>query len=90
VADDSVFGFYAIPLPRGARQAVLTRSGARHPVELLDRGTERTTLQGVPRELRHEVLRLGTQEHHLWYDPEGRLMKVEVPALGVTAARESS
>lgn len=89
VADDSIFGIYALPPARRARQAVFARSGSRVPVELVDRGTERTTVQGVPRELRHEVLRLGTQEHHLWYDAEGRLMKVEVPALGLTAERGS-
>ena len=89
VAADSVFGLYAIPPARGARQAVSPRSGARLPAEVLDRGTERTTLHGVLRELRHDLLRLGSQEHHLWYDQDGRLMKVEVPALGLTAERES-
>ncbi len=87
VADDSVFGLYAIPPARGARHAVAPRSGARFPLEVVDRGTERTTLQGVPRDLRHDVLRLGSQERHLWYDQNGRLMKVEVPALNLTAER---
>lgn len=89
VVDDSVFGLYAIPPARGARQAVAPRSGARLPAELLDRGTERTTVQGVSHELRHYVLRLGSQERHLWYDQDGKLMKVEVPALGLTAERGS-
>lgn len=89
VADDSVFGLYAIPPARGTRQAVFPRSGARLPAEVVDRGTERTTLQGVPRELRHDVLRLGSQERHLWYDQDGRLMKVEIPALSLMAERES-
>jgi hypothetical protein len=84
-----VFGLYAIPPARGARQAVFPRSGSRLHAELLDRGTERTTLQGVPRELRHEVLRLGAREYHLWYDQDGKLMKVEVPALALSAERGS-
>ncbi len=87
VADDSVFALYTIPPPSGAQQAVAPRSGARLPAAVLDRGTERTTLQGVARELRHLVLRLGSQERHLWYDQKGRLMKVEVPALGLIAER---
>lgn len=90
VADDSVFALYAIPPARGTRQAVFPRNGSRLPAELLERGTERTTLQGVPRDLRHEVLRLGSREHHLWYDQDGRLMKVEVPALGLIAERGPS
>jgi hypothetical protein len=32
---------------------------------------------------------VGTKEHHLWYDAEGHLMKVEVPAIGLTAERGS-
>lgn len=89
VADDSVFALYTIPPARGARQAVAPRSGARLPAQVLDRGTERATLQGVAREARHIVLRLGSQERHLWYDQDGKLMKVEVPALGLTAERGS-
>lgn len=90
VADDSVFGLYAVPPSRSALQAVFPRSGSRLPAELLPRGTERTTFRGVARELHHEVLRLGARELHLWYDSQGRLMKVEVPALGLIAERGPS
>jgi len=87
VVDDSAFALHAVPPARGTRQAVFPRNGERLPVEVVDRGTEQITLQGVPRELRHEVLRFGPQERHLWYDEGGRLMKVEVPALGLVAER---
>jgi hypothetical protein len=35
----------------------------------------------------HLVLTSGTDERHLWYDQEGRLMKVEIPAQDITAER---
>jgi hypothetical protein len=89
VVDDSVFALHAVAPPRRVRQAIAVRSGARLPVQIDGRGIERTTIQGVPRDLRHEVLRVGAQERHLWYDQDGRLMKVEAPGLSLVAERES-
>lgn len=89
LADDSVFSLHAIPPARGTRHAVMPRSGTRLPAEVAGGGVERTTVQGVPRELRHVVLRIGTQDRHLWYDQDGKLMKVEAPGVSLTAERES-
>ena len=89
LVDDSVFALHAVPPARRARQAVAVRSGARLPVEVLERGVERTAIQGIPRDLRHEVLRTGSDERHLWYDQDGKLMKVEAPGVSLTAERES-
>jgi hypothetical protein len=87
VADDSVFALYAIRPAPGTLQVLTPRNGQRTPAELVRLGTERTTLQGVSHQLEHWVLR-GEDERHLWYDDAGRLMRVEIPALSLTAERE--
>lgn len=87
VADDSVFGLYAIRPAPGPLQILTPRNGQRTPAELVRLGTERTTLQGVSHQLEHWVLR-GKDVRHLWYDQAGRLMRVELPGLSLTAERE--
>ncbi len=90
VVDDSVFALYAIRPTPGLLQVMAPRTGARLSAELLERGTERTTLQGVTHPLAHWVLRLGPEERHLWYDEAGRLMRVDLPALSLSAERTSA
>jgi hypothetical protein len=87
VADDSVFALHALQPDRAASQAIFPRSGTRLPARLEDRGLDQTTLRGVAYRLRHLVLTLGPQERHLWYDERGRLMRVDIPALELTAER---
>lgn len=89
VADDSVFALYAIRPAPGPLQVLTPRTGERSPAELVWLGTEHTTVQGVDHQLEHWVLR-GADERHLWYDEAGRLMRVEIPSLSLTAERESS
>jgi len=89
VVDDSVFALYAIRPAPGTLQLLAPRSGQRTPAELVSLGTEQTTLQGVGRQLEHWVLR-GGDERHLWYDEAGRLMRVEIPSLSLSAERESA
>lgn len=87
VLDDSVFALYAVRPTPGLQYAIVPRTAGRLSAELLDRGTERTTVQGVSHALAHWVLRSGGEERHLWYDEAGRLMRVDVPALSLTAER---
>jgi hypothetical protein len=90
VADDSVFSLYAAALERepGPVQVFYPRTGERRPATLEDRGTEATTLAGEPRDdLRHLVLRSEATSYHLWYDSQGRLIKVGVPGVGLVAER---
>lgn len=89
IVDDSVFALYAMRPPPGALQLLAPRSGQRTDAELASLGTEQTSLQGVGRPLEHWVLR-GRDERHLWYDEAGRLMRVEIPALSLSAERESA
>ena len=88
VLDDSVFALYAL-VPRGAGhlEALAARTGDRSAVQLIDRGEERTTLQGVGHTLHHIVLRVGEEPRDLWYDGRGRLRRVDVPATGLVAER---
>ncbi len=90
VLDDSVFALYAIRPASGPIQTIAPRTGVRLPAELQEQGIESTTLQGVSHPLAHWVLRLGPEERHLWYDEAGRLMRVDVPALGLSAERASA
>lgn len=89
VADDSVFALYAIRPAPGPLEVLMPRNGQRAPAELVSLGTERTTLQGVSRQLEHWVLR-GADERHLWYDETGRLMRVDLPSLSLSAEREAA
>ncbi len=87
VADDSVFALYAL-MPVGERfQVIAPRDADRQAARLTDLGLAQTTLGGVVHELRHVVLHLGEEERHLWFDREGKLQKVEVPAAGLVAER---
>ena len=66
---------------------VLPRQGWRTDYQLTNRGQEETAVQGILLPLLHLVLSTGTDVSHLWYDNDGRLMKVEIPARQLTAVR---
>jgi hypothetical protein len=91
LVDDSVFALYAL-LPRrtGHLAALAARTGDRSATEIVDRGEQHTTLQGVDLTLRHIVLLVGDQPRDLWYDAQGRLMRVDIPAAGLVAERLSA
>ncbi|GBD31193.1 hypothetical protein HRbin33_00141 [bacterium HR33] len=89
VADDSVFGLYALPPKRapGPVQLFNPRTERRVAGRLTDRGTGRVLVGGVAHTLQHLVLETENGLRHLWFDSSGRLMKVEIPAAGLTAER---
>jgi hypothetical protein len=88
LVDDSVFALYAL-LPRGigALRALAARTGDGSAAQIINRGEGRTTLQGVAHTLQHVVLSVGGQSRDLWYDAQGRLMRVDLPATGLVAER---
>ena len=88
LVDDSAFAVYAL-LPLGQRhlEALAARTGDRSAAQVTDRGEEHTTLQGVAHTLRHIVLGVGVHSLDLWYDPQGRLMRVDSPASHLVAER---
>lgn len=92
LADDSVFALHAL-LPGsapGAVQILWPRSGQRTAGTLNPHGQDTTTVGGAQRTLRHVSLETGEATRHLWYDDQGRLVKVSIPALGLTAVRRST
>jgi hypothetical protein len=102
VLDDSVFAlyrfvaWYARPAPR-TLTAIYPRSGRRETITVRDHGHATTTLNGDPATLRHVTVGGaggagvgeggGAGDVHLWLAPDGRLMKVEIPARRVSAER---
>lgn len=92
LADDSLIALYAL-LPgraEGSLRQVWPRGERRETTNLRDAGTETIPFgeQAVP--LQHYVLGSGDKVRHLWFDERGRLMKVEIPGLGISAIRTGS
>jgi hypothetical protein len=57
---------------------------------LTDHGTDRIRVKGVERPLRHLSLDVESEVHHLWFDQQGRLIQVSIPAQNVRAVRNNS
>ncbi len=89
VADDSVFALYALPPGRapGSVNLVNPRGERQVAGQLTNRGTARVLVGALPHTLQHLVLETEAGPRHLWFDDSGRLMKVEIPAAGITAER---
>jgi hypothetical protein len=89
VVDDSVLALYALPPGTGAGpvRLVAPRQRAFADFQLANRGMEESAVAGETYLMLHLVLMSDTEERHLWYHEDGRLMKVEIPAQEVTAER---
>jgi hypothetical protein len=93
IVDDSVFSLFTAVawLARGAGgsiTAIFPRAGVAETWTVRDQTQAATTLNGAPVQLRlvtAEGARLGTVR--IWMDSAGRLVKVEIPRLHLTAAR---
>lgn len=89
IVDDSLLATYAI-LPGAAAGSVMLfapRDGTHQRGRLQDLGTERIVIAGKPQATRH--VRLGGPDGgvDLWFATDGRLLKVDLQRLGVTAVR---
>ncbi|MBI4419754.1 MAG: hypothetical protein HY560_02940 [Gemmatimonadetes bacterium] len=89
IVDDSSFALNAIPPGRapGSVSVLWPRHGRREAGELADLGMARTEVGVRSAELQHFQLTTGADTRDLWYDERGRLMKVDVPAAGLSAVR---
>lgn len=95
VLDDSLFALYAAvawltPLtgPPVAFTAVFARALRREALELRPLGPAETVVGGDLVTLEHLVVTGGAAGVvHVWIDPDGRLMKVEIPDRGWVAER---
>ena len=92
VADDSALGLFAVlPSARaGPVDIFQPRTGRRTSATLDPQGTDVTTVRGVRRELRHFLVRGDADPIHLWYDVQGRLMKISIPNRSLMAERTES
>lgn len=93
IVDDSVFapfllaGWRATSAPRIVT-AIYPRSARRVDLTITDLGMAETTLNRDPATLHHVLIDGGVDGPvHVWLSPEGRLMKVEVPARALRAER---
>jgi len=93
IVDDSVFSLFLLaawragPSPQSVT-AILPRSAARTTLTVTDSGVQSTTLNRDPAMLRHILLLGGPMGPvHVWLNPDGRLMKVELPEQSLRAER---
>jgi len=87
LVDDSAFALHAFPPPGHPGPVVLLwRSGRREHSQWFDKGIEPTELNGMTVRLHHIQL-AGPPLRDLWYDEKGRLAKVDIPSLNVSAVR---
>lgn len=89
LAHDSLFALYAM-LPGtqpGAVSLLWPHSGRRAAPILENHGLTVTQVGGVDRALTHLTLGAGQWMRQLWFDAQGRLWKVVLPDLGLTAVR---
>jgi len=88
VLDDSVFALYVFAAwmassEAGEVTAILPRSLRRETMQIQDHGLAATTVN-----LRHITVSGGGAESvHLWLDPAGRLIKLEIPSRRLSAER---
>jgi hypothetical protein len=93
VLDDSVFALYLFVLWRATPEpltliAIVPRALRREQIVIQDRGSALTLVNRDPTTLRHVTVSGGVNQLvHLWVDPAGRLVKVEIPSRRLTAER---
>ena len=93
IVDDSVFSLFAVVAWRATAgwprvSAIFPRAGVQESWSLRDLGPATTPVNGVPAQLRRttaEGPRLGLVT--IWTDAAGRIAKVEIPRLHLTAER---
>ena len=89
LTDEFLVSLYVLlPSQReGTITAIDPRTGRTEMLELADLGSGSTRVGDAAMTLRHLTLGSGNQIKHLWYDSDGRLMKLEVADGSLTATR---
>jgi len=89
LADDSVFAYHALPPSLSHPEARgMTLRGARHGgAEVTDHGAEPTDVGPDQRTLWHVSVTLAGATRHLWYDEQGRLIKLSIPSRDLVVLR---
>ncbi len=89
VVDDSIFALYALPpgMSSGNVRLFALRDDKRSDVTLTNRGLHPPMLNGTQQDLVEVALESADGERIIWFDRQGRLMKVEDRIAGITAQR---
>lgn len=78
------------PFESGGRVPVIVPTeGRAYMLPLSEMGTETLSIGGRPVQLRHLQLGDGEAARQVWVDGQGRVVRVELPASGYAAVRES-
>ncbi len=91
ILDDDVYHqHFFVPLARRSGQVtvVVPRRNSQLTGRVEERGTEKIRIDGKEVSAVHLVVTLPDGARDLWFDDGGRLLKVAVPARGLTALRE--
>lgn len=87
--DDLVHQTYFALLAKGrALQAINLRSAHGSPISLRALGPEPLTIGGKPITATHYSMQNGARQREFWVDSEGRILRVEIPSIGLKATRE--
>lgn len=87
---DSVFGYYAIlPQKTGPVALISAQDGGRRSGTMQVHGVERTAIAGTQRTVRRVTIESDGGTLTLWFDTEGRLVKMNVPSLELTVERRA-
>lgn len=92
VLDDSVFAMYLFAAWQARTEpstltAIFPRALRRESVQVQDLGLEAATRNPDASKLRHISVTGGSETVHLWLDPSGRLMKLQIPSRRLSAER---
>lgn len=91
ILEEDVYHHYAMLTltgRTGAVTVVIPRRGEQRRATIADRGSASIQVGGRAVEARHFTLQVNGEQHELWADASGRLLKVAIPARGVEAVRE--
>jgi hypothetical protein len=81
---------YFVPLARrsGSLQVIEPRAAHGRPVTLAAMGLEPISVAGKSVTATHYSLNNGPARCEFWVDAQGRLLRIDVPSQGISAARE--
>lgn len=91
ILEEDVYHHYAMLTltgRTGAVTVVIPRRGEQRRATIAERGSASIQVAGRAVEARHFTLQVNGEQHELWADASGRLLRVAIPARGIEAVRE--
>ena len=93
ILEEDVYHHYAMLALTGRMgpvTVVIPRRGVQRAGTIAEAGTGTVSIGGRAVTARHLTLQLGGEQHDVWVDRTGRLLKVTVAARGIEAVREEA